>query len=93
MPISVVTALLDRAGMIAGALERVSLLRSVPGTGPVASAMSIAEMPWLGQLSGEEAIARVGLAPIAHYSGVLRRKRAIGGGRRSLRHVTGSPRS
>jgi transposase len=64
-----------------------SILRSVPGIGPVASAMLIAEMPELGQLTGEQAAALAGLAPIAHDSGAMRGKRAIGGGRRLLRHV------
>ncbi len=63
------------------------ILRSVPGIGPVSSAMLIAEMPELGQISGEQAAALTGLAPIAHDSGALRGKRAIGGGRRLLRHV------
>lgn len=63
------------------------ILRSIPGIGPVASAMMIAEMPELGQITGEQAAALTGLAPIAHDSGALRGKRAIGGGRRALRHV------
>lgn len=63
------------------------ILRSVPGIGPVASTMLIAEMPELGQISGEQAAALTGLAPIAHDSGATRGKRAIGGGRRMLRHV------
>ncbi len=49
--------------------------------------MLIAEMPEIGQLSGEQAAALAGLAPIAHDSGSMRGKRAIGGGRRQLRHV------
>ena len=63
------------------------ILRSVPGIGPVASTMLIAEMPELGQMTGGQAAALTGLAPIAHDSGALRGKRAIGGGRRLLRHV------
>lgn len=63
------------------------ILRSVPGIGPVASTMLIAEMPELGQIKGEQAAALTGLAPIAHDSGAMRGKRAIGGGRRLLRHV------
>jgi transposase len=63
------------------------ILRSVPGIGPVASSMLIAEMPELGQISGEQAAALTGLAPIAHDSGAMRGKRAIAGGRRLLRHV------
>ena len=63
------------------------ILRSVPGIGPVASTMLIAEIPELGQISGEQAAALTGLAPIARDSGCLCGKRAIGGGRRLVRHV------
>jgi transposase len=63
------------------------ILRSVPGIGPVASTMLIAEMPELGQITGAQAAALTGLAPIAHDSGALRGRRAIGGGRQLLRHV------
>ncbi len=63
------------------------ILQSVPGIGPVASTMLIAEMPELGQITGEQAAALTGLAPIAHDSGAMRGKRAIAGGRRLLRHV------
>ncbi|WP_217434216.1 transposase [Leisingera sp. ANG59] len=63
------------------------ILRSVPGIGPVASTMLIAEMPELGQITGEQAAALTGLAPIANDSGAMRGKRAIAGGRRLLRHV------
>ena len=61
--------------------------RSIPGIGPVASTMLIAEMPELGTITGEQAAALTGLAPVAHDSGTLRGKRAIAGGRRALRHV------
>jgi transposase len=67
--------------------ETARILRSIPGIGPVASTMLIAEMPELGQISGEQAAALTGLAPIAHDSGALRGKRAICGGRCLLRHV------
>ena len=67
--------------------ETVGVLRSIPGIGPVASTMLIAEMPELGAISGEQAAALAGLAPVAHDSGTLRGKRAIAGGRRALRHV------
>ena len=67
--------------------ETARLLRSVPGIGPVASSTLMAEMPELGTLTGEEAAALTGLAPIAHDSGTFRGKRAIAGGRRALRHV------
>lgn len=38
-------------------------------------------------VTGEEAAALTGLAPVAHDSGTLRGKRSIAGGRRALRHV------
>lgn len=49
--------------------------------------MLIAEMPELGQITGEQAAALTGLAPFARDSGAMRGKRAIGGWRRLLRHV------
>ena len=64
-----------------------NILRSVRGIDPVASTMLIAEMPELGHVSGEQAAALTGLAPIAHDRGAMSGKRAIGGGRRLLRHV------
>lgn len=70
-----------------GDLALSSILRSVPGISPVASTMLIVEMPELGRVTGEQAAALTGLAPVAHDSGKMRGKRAIGGGRRLLRHV------
>ncbi len=67
--------------------ETAAILRSVPGIGPVACAMPVAEMPELGRISGEQAAALAGLAPIARNSGQMRGKRMIGGGRRALRQV------
>ena len=63
------------------------LLRSIPGIGPVSAAMLIAEMPELGRMTAGEAAAMTGLAPVPHDSGAKRGRRAIAGGRRSLRHV------
>lgn len=67
--------------------EMANVLCSIPGIGPVASSMLIAEMPEIGTITGEEAAALTGLAPVAHNSGTLRGKRSIAGGRRALRHV------
>ena len=67
--------------------ETVGILRSIPLIGPVASTMLIAEMPEIGTITGEQAAALTGLAPVAHDSGTLRGKRTIAGGRRALRHV------
>lgn len=67
--------------------ETVGILLSIPGSGPVASKMPIAEMREIGTITGEQAAALTGLAPVAHHSGILRGKRAIAGGRPALRHV------
>ena len=56
------------------------ILRFVPGIGPVASTMLIAEMSELGHITSAQAAAPTGLAPAAHDSGALRGRRAIGGG-------------
>lgn len=64
---------------------KAGLLRSIPGIGPVFAAMLIAEMPELGRMTAGEAAAMAGLAPVPHDSGAMRGRRAIAGGRRSLR--------
>lgn len=66
---------------------KANLLRSIPGIGPVSAAMLIAELPELGRMTSGEAAAIIGLAPVPHDSGAMRGRRAIAGGRRSLRHV------
>jgi transposase len=67
--------------------ETAGVLRSLPGIGPVANTMLMAEMPEIGTITSEEAAALTGWAPVAHDSGTLRGKRAIAGGRYALRHV------
>ena len=67
--------------------EMAIVLRSIPGIGPFASTMLIAEMPEISTITGAEAAARTGLAPVAHNSGTFRGKRAIARGRRALRQV------
>jgi transposase len=61
------------------------LLRSVPGVGPTTAFTLLAELPELGTLSGRQIAALVGVAPFARDSGTLRGKRAIWGGRASVR--------
>ena len=88
---SMIKELEDRITRAIASDERLSetagVLRSIPGIGPVVSTMLIAEMPEIGTITGEQAAALTGLAPVAHDSGTLRGKRAIAGGRRALRHV------
>jgi transposase len=65
--------------------ERVDLLRSTPGVGPVLSATILADLPELGSLSHKQIAALVGLAPLNQDSGNKRGKRVVWGGRASVR--------
>lgn len=62
-----------------------ALLQSVPGIGPVVSAVLLAELPELGKLSPKQIAALVGVAPFCRDSGTLRGRRTIWGGRASVR--------
>jgi transposase len=61
-------------------------LTAISGVGARTAALLLAQMPELGQLNRREAAALVGVAPFNRDSGRMRGKRAIYGGRRSVRH-------
>lgn len=63
------------------------LLRSVPGIGPITAMTLLAGLPELGRLTRRELAALVGVAPLNRDSGTLRGKRAIWGGRATVRTV------
>ena len=63
------------------------LLRSVKGIGPVTARTLIASLPELGNLSGKQISALVGVAPFADDSGKRRGRRRIRGGRADVRSV------
>jgi transposase len=63
------------------------LLRSVPGVGPVYAAALLALMPELGNLTGKQAAALLGVAPFDCDSGGYKGQRRIFGGRRTLRDI------
>jgi transposase len=65
--------------------EQEDLLRSVPGVGPVLSVTLLAELPELGQLNRKQIAALVGVAPYNCDSGRMHGKRAIWGGRATVR--------
>lgn len=65
--------------------ERDDLLQSVPGIGPVVSRTLLAELPELGRLNRRAIAKLVGVAPMNHDSGVWRGRRAIKGGRTTVR--------
>lgn len=63
------------------------LLRSVPGVGPTLALTLLAELPELGRLAAGQIAALVGVAPLNRDSGTLRGRRAVWGGRASVRSV------
>ena len=66
-------------------VERVNLLQSVPGIGPVVSSLLLVKLPELGHLSHKAISALVGVAPLNRDSGTMRGKRTIWGGRARVR--------
>ena len=62
-------------------------LQSVPGIGAVTAATLLAQLPELGQLNRQEIAALAGVAPFHHDSGTRKGKRAIYGGRSTLRNA------
>jgi transposase len=65
--------------------EKEDLLRSVKGVGPVTATTLLAELPELGQLNRKQIAALVGVAPYNCDSGQMHGKRAIWGGRATVR--------
>lgn len=61
------------------------LLKSVPGIGPIISATLLSKLPELGSLNRKQIAALVGVALFNRYSGKLRGKRAVWGGRAHVR--------
>lgn len=66
---------------------REDLLRTIPGIGPVTSAMLLSQVPELGQLDRKAIAKLVGVAPLNHDSGTLRGTRRVWGGRAAVRAV------
>jgi len=66
-------------------LEKVELMKSVPGVGDQIARTLIADLPELGRLDRRQIAALVGLAPWTRQSGRWRGKSFIGGGRASVR--------
>lgn len=66
-------------------LDKVELLKSVPGIGDQIARTLIAELPELGTLDRRQIAALVGLAPWTRQSGQWRGKSFIGGGRAAVR--------
>jgi transposase len=67
--------------------EKEDLLRSVQGVGPIVALTLLADLPELGTLNRKQIAALVGVAPLNRDSGTWRGKRAIFGGRATVRRV------
>jgi len=67
--------------------DRIELLKSVPGVGDVTARTIVAELPELGHLNRKQISSLVGVAPFNRESGTFRGRRAIYGGRSSVRTV------
>jgi transposase len=67
--------------------ENETLLRGVPGVGPVLARTLLAELPELGggELSPKQLAALVGVAPLNRDAGTLRGRRTVWGGRERVR--------
>ena len=66
-------------------LEKVELLQSVKGIGPVTARELVVELPELGQLERRQIASLAGLAPLNRDSGQMRGQRHIWGGRKHAR--------
>ncbi len=67
--------------------SQITLLKSVPGVGPVIATTLIAALPELGRVSDKRISALVGVAPFNRDSGKFRGNRTIWGGRANVRVV------
>jgi transposase len=65
--------------------QQASVLTSTPGVGMLTAACLLAEIPELGTLNRQETAALAGVAPFNRDSGTMHGRRAIWGGRHSVR--------
>ena len=65
--------------------QRADLISSTPGIGKPTAHKLVADLPELGELNRQEIAKLVGTAPFNHDSGKKKGRRAIGGGRASVR--------
>jgi transposase len=68
-------------------LAKATILRSVPGVGPVLTGTLLSKVPELGSLTDKTCASLIGVAPMARDSGRWRGTRHIAGGRADVRGV------
>ena len=66
---------------------RSDILISIPGIAKVTACAILTDLPELGHLSGKQAAALAGLAPMSRQSGAWRGKERIQGGRADVRRA------
>lgn len=66
--------------------QRFKILCSVPGIGRITAAVLLVALPELGRLTRRQIAALLGVAPLNRDSGHMRGRRAIWGGRKTLRN-------
>jgi len=71
--------------------QRVRQLQTAPGVAHLTAARLVADLPELGQVSGKQIAALVGVAPFDRQSGRVNGPARIGGGRATLRHALYPP--
>lgn len=67
--------------------SKAALLETVPGVGPVTITSLLVDLPELGRLDRQQVAALVGVAPFNRDSGKFHGRRAIWGGRATVRSV------
>ncbi|MDP3285275.1 MAG: IS110 family transposase [Desulfobacterales bacterium] len=67
--------------------EKDKIIQSVPGVGPIMSLVLLSCLPELGTINRKQVASLVGVAPFNRDSGKFKGKRAIWGGRASVRSV------
>ena len=78
-------AMATRLEALAATRQRAALLRSVPGIGALTAASLLALLPELGRLDGKAVASLAGIAPFARDSGLMKGRRTIWGGRKTVR--------
>jgi transposase len=68
-----------------------TILRSIPGIGPVCAATILIEMPEIGSMDRKQVASLTGVAPMARQSGQWRGKSFIQGGRKVVRDALYMP--
>ncbi|TYB82643.1 IS110 family transposase [Oceaniovalibus sp. ACAM 378] len=72
-------------------VEKLNILKSIPGISDITASAMLIEMPELGTMNGKQAACLAGLAPISRQSGRWQGKERIRGGRAFVRRALYMP--